>query len=123
MRLNLFRWLRRSPAPTGRHTRVMPSVTVPGAAAALVGMASLDPRVTGAADGLPWTEPEPAPAYAPAAPEVSPAVAVLDSPLEPPSAAVTLGFADGASVALERDDPRVLTFRAAVEAVLESSDV
>ena len=37
--------------------------------------------------------------------------------------AVTLGFADGASVVLNPDDPRLERFRAAAEAVLETTQV
>jgi hypothetical protein len=95
MGLRLFGWRHRGSAPAGRHARVLPVVTVPGAAASLVGSAVRDPLVTGS--GL--VEPEPA------------AVPV------PP--AVGLVFADGDSVQLAADDPRVRTFRAAAAALLE----
>lgn len=39
---------------------------------------------------------------------------------EAPSPAVTLGFSDGASVALDADDPRVRTFAAAADALLDA---
>jgi hypothetical protein len=62
---------------------------------------------------LPAAVPPSAPASAAVPPEVaSPPVASL----------VTLGFADGGSVVLAPDDPRIPTFRAAVEAVLAASD-
>lgn len=88
MRLRLPRWLRREPAPQGRHVRRPAPVTAPGAAAALV---------VGAAE--PWlSAPAPAPAPAPESelppPEPDPVterdpgpatepVPVLAAPVEP----------------------------------------
>jgi hypothetical protein len=111
MALRLFSRWHRGSAPAGRHARVRPVVTVPGAAASLVGSAVRDPLVTGR--GMP--EPElPAVPEIPELPEVPEAWAPL--PVPP---AVGLVFADGDSVQLDEDDPRVRTFRAAAAALLE----
>lgn len=83
----------RRPEPVGRHSRVLTGVPMPGAAAALV-------STTVTADSLL-------------------AHAAEQDRLQAHDAAVTLGFADGASVELEADDPRVRTFRAAADALLE----
>ncbi len=133
-----LRLLRRGSAPAGRHSRAVPGPIVPGAAATLVA----------AADHWEDSAP-PAPAYAdsvgdataPIAPVVSipvaPVLLEVHAPpapvpvvaLDPPVAAattpaspapVTLGFADGAQVDLDADDPRVRTFRAAAAALLET---
>jgi hypothetical protein len=92
----------------------MPAPSAPGAASTLVSSASLDPAVTGLApppppDGAPL---DGAPLAA-APPEVGSAEVV------PPPAGVGLVFADGASVELAADDPRVRTFRAAAAALVE----
>ncbi len=122
--------------PVGRHSRVLPLPSVPGAAAALV-------TTTGTA-GVVQADAAPAPAAAAAselpgpaaadAPDVAAEVAEPGAPLPPPapepadspaagepaaSSAVTLGFADGGSLALDPDDPRVRTFQAAAQALLE----
>jgi hypothetical protein len=102
--MRLFGWWHRGAAPAGRHARVLPVVTVPGAAASIVGSALRDPLVTGR--GLPEQEPFEAPAPPAPRPEAAPT-------------AVGLVFADGDSVQLAEDDPRVRTFRAAAEALLE----
>jgi hypothetical protein len=82
----------------------MPVVTVPGAAASIVGSAMRDPLVTGL--GLPEQESVETPVDMVAvAPSVLPAVGLV--------------FADGDSVQLAEDDPRVRTFRAAAAALLE----
>jgi hypothetical protein len=99
MGLRLLRWWHRDAVPAGRHVRALPLVTMPGAAATIVGSASLDPLVTGA--GAAW------------APVVEPASV--------PGSTVGLVFADGDSVELDPDDPRVRTFRAAAEALLDHS--
>jgi hypothetical protein len=78
----------------------MPVVAVPGAAATLVSSASVDPLVTGV-------------------PGIDPPAAAEPATQESPSTAVGLVFADGASVELAADDPRVRTFRAAAAAVLD----
>lgn len=110
--MRLFGWWRRSPAPrAGRHSRALPAPTVPGAAASLViatAEALSEPEADPAAPG-PYPHPEPVPA----------AVQAQEPLLVDRSAAVTLGFADGASVALADDDPRVRTFRAAAAALLD----
>jgi hypothetical protein len=133
-----LRLLRRGSAPAGRHSRAVPGPIVPGAAATLVA----------AADH--WEDAAPqAPAYADsvgdAAAAIAPVVCIPVAPvllevhapsapgpgeaLDPPDAAatapdspapVTLGFADGAQVDLDADDPRVRTFRAAAAALLET---
>jgi hypothetical protein len=131
-----LRLLRRGSAPAGRHSRAVPGPIVPGAAAALVA----------AADH--WEDSAPqAPAYAESAADATapivPVVAIPVAPVllevhsAPPSvpvveptvasaaasaspAPVTLGFADGAQVDLDADDPRVRTFRAAAAALLET---
>jgi hypothetical protein len=130
-----LRLLRRSPAPAGRHTRAVPGPLVPGAAAALVAAAEVWDRPVGTAyaeDALEATAPLPpvpsilvAPVLleVPAAP-VPAAVPTADPLVEPAAAAsatapVSLGFADGARIDLEADDPRVRTFRAAAAALLE----
>jgi hypothetical protein len=98
----------------------MPAASAPGAASTLVSSVSLDPVVTGVAPG--HTESPTVPA-APAAPSV-PAASLGESQLVAPdpvatSAGVGLVFADGASVQLDPDDPRVRTFRAAAAALME----
>ncbi len=105
MGLRLFGWWHRGSAPVGRHARVLPVVTVPGAAASLVGSAVRDPLVTGA--GLP----------APRAAGAEKVASVEPSPVS----VVGLVFADGESVQLAEDDPRVRTFRAAAAALLEQT--
>ena len=104
MGLRLFGWRHRGSAPVGRHARVRPVVTVPGAAASLVGSAMRDPLVTG--HGTRDQDQGEVP----------------DDRARPPLAAppaVGLVFADGDSVQLAEDDPRVRTFRAAAAALLE----
>jgi hypothetical protein len=83
---------------------MLPVVTVPGAAASLVGSAVRDPLVTGR--GMSALDP------------VGEQVrwAPVPAPLPP---TVGLVFADGESVELDEDDPRVRTFRAAAAALLE----
>ena len=142
MGLRLLRWWHRDAVPAGRHVRVLPAAGVPGAAATIVSSASLDPRVTGSTlmaappsgPVVPLSGAEPAAPAAPAAVSVSGAVmpapgpdgrhdGVPAEPAVPELAArfssVGLVFADGASVELDRDDPRVRTFRAAAAALLE----
>ena len=129
MVMRLLGWLRRKPAHPGRHIRAMPSSVMTGAAVTIVGSAALDPRVTGvtgvtglttpvAPVALVATEAEPRPDDVP-----WPAVAPADDQPAPLASAVTLGFADGASVVLDPDDPRLERFRAAAEAVLETPQV
>jgi len=89
MGLRLARWWHRGSAPAGRHVRVMPAPSVPGAASSLVSSVSLDPAVTGLA------------------------------PATSAAGGVGLVFADGASVELAADDPRVRTFRAAAAALVQ----
>lgn len=141
--MRLPRWLtpwRRTPVPQGRHVRTTAPVAVPGAASALVASAA-EPvltaeRPTGSAPAPGPTKPTgPATASADAA---APAAELDDVPLggtqqvdavasRPAQAqpwvdagggAVSLGFADGAEVRLEADDPRVAALRAAADAVL-----
>jgi len=97
--MRLPRWLRRTrPTPAvGRHSRVLAAAPVAA------------PDTTAVPD-------------APAAPDV-----VLDDPMPAPesasteaAASVRLGFADGATVDLDPDDPRVRTFRAAAAALLDA---
>jgi hypothetical protein len=114
MGLGLARWWNRGSASAGRHVRVMPAASVPGAASTLVSSVSLDPFVTGVALVLP--EPHvppqaPEPVEAPVAREVT----------DVATAGVALVFADGAQVELDPDDPRVRTFRAAAAALIEPS--
>jgi hypothetical protein len=147
MGLRLLRWWHRDPVPAGRHVRVLPVVGVPGAAATIVSSASLDPLVTGAAvpaappggPALTWPAPADPPAHvategrAPVLPAPGPdgrhdGVATESpgsdaTPWDAPVAAVGLVFADGASVELEADDPRVSTFRAAAAALLDPPSV
>jgi len=122
MGLRLARWWNRGNASGGRHVRVMPTASVPGAASTLVSSVSLDPLVTGFAPA-PALPPEPLapPATSPelsprAAPVTPPATA---APVDPATAGVGLVFADGARVELDADDPRVRTFRAAAAALIE----
>ena len=139
MALRLLRWWHRDPAPAGRHVRVLPVVGVPGAAATIVSSASLDPRVTGATvpagppggPALTWATAEPA-TVDPVVAEPGPVLPApgpdgrhdgvpatrgdsFDSPVE----GVGLVFADGASVELDADDPRVRTFRAVAAALFD----
>jgi hypothetical protein len=118
MGLRLARWWNRGGASAGRHVRVMPAASVPGAASTLVSSVSLDPIVTGVAPVLPEPHlppraPQPfeGPVVPPAAREVS----------DVATAGVALVFADGARVELDADDPRVRTFRAAAAALIEPS--
>jgi hypothetical protein len=126
-----LRLLRRGPAPAGRHTRAVPGPLVPGAAAALVAAAEVwdQPAATAyAEDPLDATAPLatlPAIPVAPVLLEVPPAPvapgAAAELPVSAtPTAPVSLGFADGARIDLEPDDPRVRTFRAAAAALLEA---
>jgi alpha-ketoglutarate-dependent taurine dioxygenase len=104
---------------------------VPGAAASLVQTAASAELVNAAehpdqapaaATLAPALVPAPWPTDAQAAPAV-PAWASVEAavaPSEGPEAAVTLGFADGASIELAADDPRVRTFRAAAAALLDA---
>ena len=143
MTLRLLRRWHRDPVPAGRHVRVLPVVGMPGAAATIVSSASLDPRVTGAtvASGPPtgtaWTWPAAATVTVPPAGEGQAPVLPAPGPdgrhdgvpADPPGteqdlwgatvAGVGLVFADGASVALHADDPRVHTFQAAAAALLD----
>jgi hypothetical protein len=114
MGLRLFGWWHRGSAPAGRHARVRPVVAVPGAAAGLVGSAVRDPLVT-RADLL---EPGPTGACQAGTPVPVAAPAPLPAPVRV-LPAVGLVFADGDSVQLAADDPRVRTFRAAAAALLE----
>ena len=116
MGLRLARWWNRGSAPAGRHARVMPAASVPGAASTLVSSVSLDPLVTGVAPVPPGQSVQPQPpeqAAVPAAPPVARQVP------DAATAAVALVFADGARVELDADDPRVRTFRAAAAALIE----
>jgi hypothetical protein len=110
--------------PVGRHSRVLPLPSVPGAAAALV-------TTTGTA-GVVQADAETAAPSETTAPSETPAPVLAAEPAEPPapapgaepaepvaSSAVTLGFADGGTLALDPDDPRVRTFQAAAQALLE----
>ena len=92
--MSLLRWPRRRPEPVGRHSRPLTGVGVPGAAAALVSTTAVVETVRAEA-----------------------------AVREPSSHPVTLGFADGASVELDPDDPRVRTFRAAADALLDAPHV
>jgi hypothetical protein len=89
---------------------VLPVVTVPGAAASLVGSAARDPLVTAPAVALGVPEPVP-----------ESGLALEAVPTLWPDVAPTVGlvFADGDSVELADDDPRVRTFGAAAAALLE----
>ena len=89
--MRLLRWPRRRPEPVGRHARPLTGVAVPGAAASLVSSAATVESVL-----------------------------AETSERAHPSPAVTLGFSDGASVELDADDPRVRTFRAAADALLDA---
>ena len=97
--MRLLRWPRRRTEPVGRHSRVLTGVSMPGAAATLVSSTVTAESVVAEAE------------------EVAASSRTVTGPGEP---AVTLGFADGASVALEPDDPRVRTFRAAAAALLDA---
>jgi hypothetical protein len=126
--MRIFGWFRPRPAAAGRHTRVLPAASVPGAAAALVSNAFGD----AVEDRLPRVVDH-------AVPERAAAVAtdeLLDTvphawvlghvPEPPPPTApgpvrgVGLGFSDGVEVELPADDPRVGTFQAAAAALLEA---
>ncbi len=107
MALRLPRWLHRHRAPAGRHALALPA--------------------TGTAQTLVEPAPTPAPvAPTPAETAHSPATTVIpaSAPVPPTEdrigSAVGLGFADGASVELDSDDPRVRTFRAAAAALLDT---
>ena len=118
MRLRLRRWWHGSPLPEGRHARVLPVVSVPGAASTLV---SRTPAQAAAADA----DADRAPASPPDGALPPPAAALAASPASPavdpaPGAAVGLVFADGQRVELGPDDPRVPTFRAAASALLDA---
>ena len=114
MGLRLVRWWNRGSAPAGRHVRVMPAASVPGAASTLVSSLSLDPLVTGVAPVLPD-------------PHVPPRLPTPERPSRRLSCPASPGgdgggrlvFADGARVELDADDPRVRTFRAAAAALIE----
>ena len=97
--MRLLRWPRRRTEPVGRHSRVLTGVSMPGAAASLVSSTVTAESVVAEAE------------------EVAASSRSVTDSGEP---AVTLGFADGASVALEADDPRVRTFRAAAAALLDA---
>lgn len=100
--MRLLPWPRRRPEPVGRHSRPLTGVAVPGAAASLVSSAATAESVLAGA-GL--------------------AARADASDRAHPSPAVTLGFSDGASVELDPDDPRVRTFRAAADALLDAPHV
>ena len=123
MRLRLPRWLRRPPAPQGRHLRGTVPVTVPGAASALVAAASepllvpVQPPVQQAAP-LPDVPPD---AAAAAVADPAPSGQVLDTDGDG-APTVSLGFADGEVHALPPDDPRLTSFQDAAAAVLGRSD-
>lgn len=125
--------------PAGRHSRSFAGPSVPGAAASLVQQAAsadaLAAAVAESAAQLPVPEaiPDQGPVLAAvAAPAPPPPVgaqpppplpawsAPADAPVRGADAPVTLGFADGASVELAADDPRVRTFRAAAAALLDA---
>jgi hypothetical protein len=133
-----LRLLRRGPAPAGRHQRAVPGPLVPGAAAALVAAADHweEAAVPAYAGAAATTQPAPVIPAAPVlldVPPAAPAAAGGTPPLvphghvatatrteQPVGGPVLLGFADGAHVELDADDPRVRTFRAAAAALLES---
>ena len=94
--MRLLRWPRRRTEPVGRHSRVLTGVSMPGAAASLVSSTVTAESVVAEAE------------------EVAACSRSVTDAGEP---AVTLGFA---SVALEPDDPRVRTFRAAAAALLDA---
>lgn len=104
--MRLLHWPARRPEPVGRHSRVLTGVSMPGAAASLV-------AATVTADSIV------AVAQQAALERSAPAIPSLSVTRDPISS-VTLGFADGASVALPGDDPRVRTFRAAAAALLDA---
>ena len=121
MGLRLARWWNRGGASAGRHVRVMPAASVPGAASTLVSSVSLDPIVTGVGPVLPEVHPPTQPA-APLDPVAAlPAMPVVREVSDVPTGGVALVFADGARVELDADDPRVRTFRAAAAALIEPS--
>jgi hypothetical protein len=111
----------------------VPGPIVPGAAAALVAAAD---HWEDLASALPVYADTPAGDTAPIDPvaEIPVAPVLLDARQAPDrehrpqsstsevhaSSAVSLGFADGAQVDLDQDDPRVRTFRAAAAALLET---
>lgn len=108
--MRLLHWPARRPEPVGRHSRVMTGVSMPGAAASLVAStvtaeSVVAESVAGAAE---------------AALEAQEYAGVSRSVTTEAGRSVTLGFADGASVALQDDDPRVRTFRAAAAALLDA---
>lgn len=133
-----LRLLRRGSAPAGRHSRAVPGPIVPGAAATLVaaadhwedsspqGPAYADVGVDATAPIAPVVSIPVAPvllevhAPPPSAPAEVLVPAVAPAPTAVSPAPVTLGFADGAQVDLDADDPRVRTFRAAAAALLET---
>ena len=92
--------------------------------------APADPAVTPARDtssvhdSSTAHEPSTALETPPPAREASSAVLDVVSPLSAPApaAGVGLGFADGASVELHPDDPRVTSFRAAAAALLDAHE-
>ena len=79
---------------------------MPGAAASLVASTVTAESVVAEAELL--------------AAEQVPALPASPSVTADGASAVTLGFSDGASVALSDDDPRVRTFRAAAAALLDA---
>lgn len=125
------------PAPAGgRHSRALAGPSVPGAAASLVQQAAAADALAAAVAEVPQPPvpvlTAPTPARAPVQPlgledtavQAPPPIPAWSRPVEVGAAAqeapVTLGFADGASVALPADDPRVRTFRAAAAALLDA---
>lgn len=142
MRLRPTRWLRREPAPQGRHVRTAAPVAVTGAGGALVTAAvepflvaeaaahpgpaarpAVEPPVEVALDLSPdgpaavtagdvGTVTEPLPAL-PAPPALE-----APAPLAAPEPTVALGFADGGVLELAPDDPRLAGFQHAAAAVL-----
>jgi hypothetical protein len=104
--VRLLHWPARRPEPVGRHSRVLTGVSMPGAAASLVASTVTAESVVAEAQQV--------------AREQSASADESLSVTDAANSSVTLGFADGASVALGDDDPRVRTFRAAAAALLDA---
>ena len=145
MAFRLLFWRRPRPETAGRHVRAT-ALAVPDSTSALGAPGPADDNQSApdiAAETIPAASlPISPPPVAPVCPEpqrvpeVAPSVPVAPQPeaastavlpvadQQVPSAtdaaAVALGFADGASVELHPDDPRVTIFRAAAAALLDA---
>ncbi len=144
MAFRLAFWRRPKPETAGRHVRAT-ALAVPDSTGALAAPSQPDdsltgrdivtePRVAAPQPVVPVARDSEEPQRVPGAPQSGPVepqqadpgspdvlpVAEPGVPSAPDVAAVALGFADGASVQLHPDDPRVTSFRAAAAALLDA---